>query len=74
MVLYRIQSSANNLVFEATDSGRSFIKMRKSRGPSTDPCGTPLTTGSWLEISPSNNIPVDFYYLEMMLPISRYCL
>jgi len=30
MVLYRIQSSANNLVFEATDSGRSFIKMRKS--------------------------------------------
>jgi hypothetical protein len=48
--------------------------MRKSRGPSTDPCGTPLTTGSWLEISPSNNIPVDFYYLEMMLPISRYCL
>jgi hypothetical protein len=55
MVLYRIQSSANDLVFEATDSGRSFIKMRKSSGPSTDPCGTPLTTCSWLEISPSNN-------------------
>ena len=55
MVLYRIQSSANDLVFEATDSGRSFRKMRKSSGPSTDPCGTPLTTGSWLEISPSNN-------------------
>ena len=45
MVLYRIQSSANNLVFEATDSGRSFIKMRKSSGPSTDPCGN--STNYW---------------------------
>jgi hypothetical protein len=27
---------------------------RKSSGPSTDPCRTSLTTGSWLEISPSN--------------------
>jgi len=23
------------------DAGRSLIQMRKSKGPSTDPCGTP---------------------------------
>ena len=87
----------DNLVFEATDSGRSFIKMRKSSGPSTDPCGTPLTLEGhflrwgraadqaqilaelhWLLVAGLRflhlTIPVDFYYLEMILPISRYCL
>ena len=25
-------------------SGRSFIEMQKSKGPSREPCGTPLVT------------------------------
>ena len=46
MVLYMRQSSANNLLSEFTDSGRSFIKRRNKRGPSTVLCGTPESTGS----------------------------
>jgi hypothetical protein len=34
-------------------TGRSFMNMRKSSGPKTDPWGTPLTTGSWPDTSPS---------------------
>ena len=41
MVLYMRQSSANNLISEFTDSGRSFIKNKKHKGPSTVPCGKP---------------------------------
>jgi hypothetical protein len=32
-----IQSSANNLVFDVTATGRSFMNMRKSSGTKTDP-------------------------------------
>ena len=34
-------------------SGRSLINSRKSRGPSTEPCGTPLTTGTLSDYNPS---------------------
>ena len=46
MVRYIRQSSANDLISEFTESGRSFIKRRNKRGPSTVPCGTPESTGS----------------------------
>ena len=40
-----IASSVNSLIFElVTDSGRSFMKERNSKGPSTVPCGTPEHT------------------------------
>ena len=42
--LYTMESSAKCLVFEAILSGRSVIKRTKSKGPSTDPWGTPLIT------------------------------
>jgi hypothetical protein len=32
-----LASSANNLVFDVTATGRSFMNMRKSSGPKTDP-------------------------------------
>ena len=32
--------------------GRSFLKTKKSKGPRTDPCGTPLITLSTVEIVP----------------------
>ena len=36
-------SSANKIVLEYfTDSGKSLMKTRKSKGPRTDPCGTPI--------------------------------
>ena len=36
-----MQSSAKSLVLELMSSGRSFIKIKNSTGPRTDPCGTP---------------------------------
>ena len=37
-------SSANILTFDSRFSGRSFIKIRKNKGPKIDPCGTQATT------------------------------
>jgi len=34
-------SSANRLVKKDVAKGKSFMYMRKSRGPRTLPCGTP---------------------------------
>ena len=33
--------------------GKSLIKSRKSRGPSTVPCGTPFITGTLSKVAPS---------------------
>ena len=42
-----MQSSANSLVLEwVTFSGRSLMKARNNRGPSTVPWGTPELTGA----------------------------
>ena len=38
------QSSANNFVTFLTLSGRSLTKRIKSKGPKTEPCGTPERT------------------------------
>ena len=46
-------SSANLLTHPSTPSSRSLIKITNSRGPSTDPCGTPLVTGLQAENLPS---------------------
>ena len=32
----------------------SIIFIRKSRGPKTDPCGTPEITAMWLDLYSSN--------------------
>ena len=42
--LYNKQSSANSRTWDETTLGKSFICNRKSRGPSTVPCGTPDST------------------------------
>lgn len=41
---YITQSSANKLIEDETLAGRSFINIRKSRGPNTEPWGTPDVT------------------------------
>ena len=42
-----MQSSANSLVLDVTQSGRSLMNNKKRRGPSTVPWGTPLTMGTF---------------------------
>lgn len=45
MVLYRRQSSANNLALDFTLKGISLMYAKKSSGPRTIPWGTPDVTG-----------------------------
>ena len=51
--LHTMQSSAKSLEFEVILSGRSLMNMRKSIGPSTDPWGTSLATGTLSDELPS---------------------
>lgn len=52
MALYTTQSSANSLILEDTQLGKSLINIRKSRGPSTLPWGTPDVTWAIEELEP----------------------
>ena len=53
MVRYMMVSSANSLMLLLIESGMSFMYMRKRQGPSTDPWGTPDSTGQAPDCSPS---------------------
>ena len=48
-----MQSSAKSQIPDSTQSGRSLIKRRKSRGPKTIPCGTPLSNWMLSDVAPS---------------------
>ena len=48
-----IQSLANSLVLDSTQTGKSLLNSRKSNGPNTVPCGTPLMTGTLSDVDPS---------------------
>ena len=50
LVTITLKSSAYPKQFDIIHSGRSIIKIMKNRGPSTEPCGTPLLTSSSEEI------------------------
>ena len=52
--LYITQSSANSRTVDVVCSARSLMKIRKSSGPSTDPCGTPDFTDAGPNVSPSS--------------------
>ena len=54
---YRMQSSANSLVLNWTQSERSLIKIKNNRGPRTVPCGTPLITWIQSDVEPSTKTP-----------------
>ena len=47
------QSSAKSLTLEDTIDGRSFMCKKKSIGPKTVPCGTPESTSTRPEDTPS---------------------
>ena len=46
-------SSTNLSTLLDMPSSKSFIYIKNSIGPNTDPCGTPLKTDFQFEISPS---------------------
>ena len=59
MVRYMMVSSANSLMLLLIESCMSFMYMRKRQGPSTDPWGTPDSTGHAPDCSPSRTIFCD---------------
>ena len=51
--LRSVTSSANTSSFDfSTCSDRSFMYTRKSKGPKTDPLGTPDTTSNCFDFDP----------------------
>jgi hypothetical protein len=54
ILLYRRQSSANSLVVDLTDDGKSLIKSRNNRGPRTVSWGTPDETVLADDVWPSS--------------------
>ena len=44
-LMTKAASSANSTVSASTAKGKSFINRLKHKGPTMDPCGTPLETG-----------------------------
>ena len=49
---YMAVSSAKSLTLDLTWSGRSFIYIRKSMGPKTEPFGTPDDTAIYSDLTP----------------------
>jgi hypothetical protein len=51
LVIMKLVLSAysTNLAFSAVTVGKSFIYNKKSKGPRSEPCGTPCRTSSQLE-------------------------
>ena len=45
-------SSANNLTFDFRSVAKSFMYIKKKRGPKIDPCGTPARIHSQSEVFP----------------------
>ena len=66
-----MQSSANSLVIDSTQAGKSFINSGKSKGPNTVSCGTPLMTGTLSEVAPSTT---PCWFPEMTVSTGRWCL
>ena len=51
--LYRRQSSAKRRTEDCRELAMSLMKMRNRAGPSTEPWGTPESTGHSLDVKPS---------------------
>ena len=52
MVLLHTVSSANSRIFDSMSMGRSLMYRRKRHGPTTDPWGTPESTGMKFDLPP----------------------
>ena len=51
-IIYKLVSSANSLIEELIFSTISFIYIKKSKGPSIEPCGTPALIYAQEEVAP----------------------
>ena len=73
IVLYKMQSSANNLAVDLGDmySGRSFMNKRNSRCPRTLPWGTPDWTGADDEVTPSRRTCCDLFPRKLLIQLWR---
>ena len=63
------QSSAKSLTLEDTIDGRSFMCKRKSIGPKTVPCGTPESTSTRPEDTPSTTTHCLRFFLKIRNPL-----
>ena len=54
-------SSANNFMSDSMFIVMSFIKIRKNRGPKTEPCGTPAVIGSSSDLFPFKITSCDLF-------------
>ena len=52
--MYKLVSSANRRIEPPICLTMSLIKIRKSKGPRIDPCGTPANTSTHFENLPLN--------------------
>ena len=66
--LYITQSSANSRTVDVVCSARSLMKIRKSSGPSTDPCGTPDYTDAGPDVSPSTKYSLGSSFKKRLYP------
>ena len=52
-----VQSSVNNINLKKFDEpGKSFMKMRNSRGPRIEPCGTPCVNAHCSDSNPLTTV------------------
>ena len=65
--MYITQSSVNKRTVDDVWSAKSLMKIRKSRGPNTEPWGTPDFTAAESDISPSTTISIytDYTYFTI---------
>ena len=68
---YMRQSSANNLTWEVTTLGRSFMWIKNSKGPRTVPWGTPDKTLAGLEYFPSTSTDCDLVFKKEAVHFHR---
>jgi hypothetical protein len=67
VVLYLICSSANSLVVDVTDSGKSLMYRRNRSGPRTVPWGTPDVTGDLPDFIPSHTTSWVLYWRKLAI-------
>ena len=65
ITIWSVESSAKRWRSFSTWEVKSSIYIRKSRGPSTLPCGTPADRVFDVEVMPSKTT-ADAYWLRMM--------
>jgi len=72
--LHSFVLSANFSIALIRSQSKSFMKIRKSIGPSTDPWGTPLNTGYHVEKTPSRHTLCFRFCNQASIHFATLCL